>query len=80
VAPALLHARGVGGPGGLALFVAAWFAAVAAVELAVALASARMAALLGARGQACVCAVAALLFFGLAVQQAASALPRLLAA
>jgi threonine/homoserine/homoserine lactone efflux protein len=80
VAPALLHAQQVGGHGGLLLFVAAWFAAVAAVELAVSLAAARGARLIGARGQAFVSAVAALLFFGLAVRLVAGALPQLLAA
>lgn len=80
VAPALLHAQGVGGYAGLAIFVVAWFSAASAVQAVVAFVAARGAGLIGARGQACVCAVAALLFFGLAGQLAATALPHFFAA
>jgi threonine/homoserine/homoserine lactone efflux protein len=80
VAPALMHARRDGGTGGLILFVVAWFAAAVAVQVAVAFVAARGASLIGARGQACVSGVAALLFFGLAGQLVASALPLLFVA
>jgi threonine/homoserine/homoserine lactone efflux protein len=80
VAPAILHVQQVGGVTGLVLFLVAWFGATAGAELLIALASARGAKLVGARGQACVCAVAALLFFGLAGQLVANSLPHFLAA
>ena len=80
VAPALMHAQRLGGNGGLFLFVVAWFVAVSAVEVVVALVAARGAGLFGARGQTCVSAVAALLFFVLAAQLIATALPHFLPA
>ena len=79
VAPSLLHAQRIGGRGGLVLFVVAWFAAAVAAQAVVALAAARGAGLLGARGQACVSAVAALLFFGLAGQLMTTSLPHIFA-
>ncbi|MFN8511108.1 MAG: LysE family transporter [Thermomicrobiales bacterium] len=80
VAPALMHARWVGGTLGLIVFVAAWFAAAVAVQLVVAFAAARGAGLIGVRGQACVSAIAALLFFVLACQLVARVLPHFFAA
>ena len=64
--PALMHSREVGGLGGLALFVVAWFGASVALEAALAFGAARTGRALGGQGRACLSAGSAGIYFVLA--------------
>ncbi len=65
--PTMLHAERTGGPAGLALFLATWFAAAAGIEAVLAVVVARSRHLVGPRGLAVLNAGAAVFFLLVAV-------------